>query len=249
MGIEGPDKFEKVPLSLVLEEDLVAEVHSHRDRLKNGEEKIEEALEALPLIREGIAQLECYPIYREYVNGNVPTLDTFRNGTRLASETIASDLAQEKGLSSEDLSEELHVQKLLEGRAGSIEHAIDAYVRSVIKFHNLKRISRGGVRDMTKQFEQSDHERRRAHNHLLDTLQSTTQAVRDAVELKLIPLEKVLEWNPGVESIPQENAIVVFSPKILEDRNYIRDWAIAADFDERLRELDTYTQKSEEPRQ
>jgi hypothetical protein len=126
-----------------------------------------------------------------------------------------------------------------------VERGMQAYIRTIIQFHTIKRLSIGGVRDMTAQFARVDQERRNAHEGLLDSLRTMRQAVLAAAGTELIPKQNVIEWTMGMNAgellSHNPHAVIVFSDRVLQDRNYIRDWAIAADFEERLKEMTART--------
>lgn len=224
------------------ETEVVAKLHLNHDKVVSGEIPASEKL--LTEIRNDLSRLECYPMYREYAAGNVPTLAILTESATRASLTIETLLSQDraKGVPDKELEEETKIKNLLAGRPNSIKRGVESYVRSIIRFHTLKQLSHGGGRDMQTQFVKADEDRRRVHNALLESLKIFTTTVRNAEKEGLLPAGSVVEWTHGMQAqvlIENPDMIVVFAEKIIsnEDRDYMKDWAIAADFDLQLKEM------------
>lgn len=223
------------------ETEVVANLHTNHDKVINGEMPASEKL--LVEIRNDLSKLECYPMYRDYVKGVVPTLAMLSESADRAVKVIDTLLEKDRagGLSDKDLAEETASRNLIAGRPNSIRRSIDAYVRSIIRFHTLRRLSHGGSRDMQEQFVKADGERQRAHDSLLQSLRVFTTNVLKAEHEGMLPKGTVAQWVQGSEAKKlSENAqtIVVFSEQTLaNERDFIKDWAIAADFDTQLQDI------------
>ena len=234
---------EKIPSPEVIpldETEVVANLHISHSKVLSGEMLANEKL--LTDIREDLGRLECYPMYREYTAERVPTFGILRESANRAVKNIEQLLAADKasGVDTENTSEELKIQKLLAGRADSIKRSVNDYIQTIIRFHNLRRLSHGGSRDVTEQFVKADESRRRAHENLLKSLNIFTTAAKQAEEAGLLAAGNTVEWMPDMDAkslIERPEAVVVFSESTLKNRDYIKDWAIAADFDLQLREM------------
>ncbi|MEK7612632.1 MAG: hypothetical protein AAB449_00585 [Patescibacteria group bacterium] len=223
-----------------VEEDVAAKIHTNHDKIVNGEIPLSEKL--LTEIRDDLSRLECYPLYREYTAGNVPTLAVLDVSTERAVHAIDATLAGDraKGTPENDLAEETKVRNLIAGRSISIKRNVAEYIRTVLRFHTLKRLAAGGGRDMQEQFVKTDEARVRAHNNLIKSLQIMTSTIQSAATMNLLPEHKILKWVAGMNAHDlnkNPNTVVVFSDKVMQDRDFIKDWAIAADFDLQLQEM------------
>lgn len=235
--------------SPVYGEEVVEKIHLHHDSVLEG--TIPCNVELLEQVREDLTHLECYPLYKEYVEGRTPSLPLLQESAARAVAAIEKIIAEEKknGTSDADLAEEIRVKNLIAGRSISIEQNITAYIKTVLRFQTLKKLHNNGARDVSKQLEQTDHDRRRVHNNLIDSLRILTEAVKEAQSIDLIAKKSVHEWVPSLnasELAKTEGSIVVFSPKILTDRDYVRDWAMAADFNKQFSDLQEVEQKAKE---
>ena len=90
-------------------------------------------------------------------------------------------------------------------------------------------------------FLKADEARRREHDALLNSLQLFTITAKQAQEEKLLAKGSVIEWTHGMDAkqlISNAGKILVFSQQTLaNERDYIKDWAIAADFDSQLKDM------------
>jgi len=245
MTIEGPgaipEKKQPKPHDV---EDVAAEIHLVHDDVLNGVKPPSEKL--LEELRSDVSRLEFYPTYQEYSSGAAPTLGVLTESARRAGASLDSLITrwQKQGTGINELAEEIKMSRLLAGRAEAIKWSIKDYVRTLIMFHNIKGLSHGGTRDMTERIVKIDHERRHAHESLLQTLGVMTTTILKAAEEDLLEGHTIIEWTPGMPAgamMKNPSAIVIFSPKTLMNRDYVRDWAMAADFDEQLRDVATFT--------
>ena len=223
------------------EDSIVAEMHSCLECLRNGD-AVPKSTEELHF---EIEHTQSAPIFGQYETHAIPQLTTLEHSALFAADAIAREIEMHKkeGVSEADLEEESKIEKILRGRSKAIGSGIRSYIRTILRFQQLARLRHGG-RDVLKQFEETDHQRRRAHNALIESLTAFTKAIEEAKEIDLLKDIPVVEWQPGTQ-LPDgiENQIVVFSHRVLSDRNYIRDWAIVAELYERLKEIEQLEKK------
>ncbi len=239
---ESPDAPESETLMPTANETEILDLlHKEAELHHNGHTKHD----SLDQLHQDIARCECYPFFKQYVSGEIPTLDRLFNNlkpfiTELDTEISAARARANGNLEDEEVKGLERRRSLLLGRETQIRGSVQRYVNSVIRFNTLKKASAGGTRDLTKQFEQADHARRRAHNDLLGSLTTYAKLVGEMVEegdnqLKTFPFEI---WRHGQDARTiAPDKTVVFSAKVMENRDFVRDWAIVADFHNQLRIL------------
>lgn len=222
-------------------EDLVAHAHVCNESLKRGHPNGGIELERL---RREIAESDYNELYHQYHNGQILTLTALEKTAHHAAKEIATVIAgdRENGLTDDDLVDEIALQNILEGRVQAIRVSIRSYITTVIQYHNIKiRRQRGAMddEDLKRQFEQIDARRRKAHNTLLESLREMTRALAQAKDEDLIRTP-FIQWEVGMPISPevQENRYVTFAESVTNNREYIRDWAIVADLDARLRSIE-----------
>lgn len=194
-------------------------------------------------LHDSIHSCECGKLFDEYVDGIVPTFDRMfkplSERIQQATEVLQTD-AEKYGPN--DVAEEMRALTLLKGREQQVQTAVQLYVQSVIRFNTLKQLSHGGAHDDKENFVRADQSRRRLHNGLIDSLRVYLDAAQKANELGLLSHSEpaFAQWDIGIDArtVPDSRALL-FSGKTLERREFVRDWAIAAFFAERLQELET----------
>ncbi len=226
---------EQVPESFVpteAEETVLHALHAETDK-HHREGGVPPKAETLGILHNNIAKTESFPLFREYVAGITPSpermLRPLKSHIDVAKAALETDGSDEQAM---------QTLNLLSGREAQIRSSIGLYVRSVIRFKELQRISAGGVRDVTKQFSDADHARRRAHNNLIDSLRVYRDTLQKAVSEGLLPGDCCAEWSMGADAraIGADKGIM-FSNIVLQNREFIRDWAIVADFAEQFAAL------------
>lgn len=186
-----------------------------------------------------ILSTEQFGLFDQYIKGEIPTLERMFERLPAVIELALENLhKQEERYGTEAVREEKALLKLLSGREKQIKYTIGQYIQSVIRFNTLREFSKGGARDVAAQFSEADKSRRRIHNQLLDSLSIYLQTIITVNKADLFSeggTSPFVVWERGMNArdIP-EDKIVLFSSNVLSDRDFIRDWAIAADFAESL---------------
>ena len=225
------------------EENILAVMHE-RTSNHRGEKSIKDP-ELIERLHKDVEQCECYPLFQRYVNGELPTIRRMFANLGPILEDLRTDIEKEVARATQtgDESYVTDLQttyKLLQGREKQIRGSIQRYVGSVIRFRHLARISAGGDRDVTKQFVEADHARRRAHNNLIDSLATYTKQVGALEELgysgsKHFPF-RYWKSHENARDIPDDKTPIM-DGSVLENRDFVRDWAIVADFRDQLEML------------
>lgn len=197
----------------------------------------------LESLHSGVEHCECYPMFKKYVRGEVPSIERLFGGIGAytnALDAIVSAADPADPLAREEAEIASALSSILKGREAQIRMLVERYVRSVIRFHNLRLRSADGTRDLKRQFVDADEARRRAHNALIDSLRVYQEAVNRCKEegFDNLPSFRFFAWEKGFDAqqAPQEGSLY-FAPSVLADRNFLRDWAIASEFLARFRAL------------
>lgn len=121
---------------------------------------------------------------------------------------------------------------LLKQRDVEISAGVRRYVASVAQFQAIKkqqlRLLPEDYRDKLKDI---DIRRRKAHDALMQTLSIYTQLVLELKNEDYLEDVNVIQWNFGMDISDvrvSDTTVVVFSEKILANRDLIKDWAITA---------------------
>ena len=219
------------------EEAVLAGLHGEAERHGDGSKCNTETLTKL---HGEVERCECFPLLGQYAAGQIPTLERMFVPLKPIIEKARIEISAEvaRGIPENDIKDELKLLALLEGREQQVKESIRRYVSSVIRFHNLKRLSAGGTRDMHKQFEDADHARRRAHNSLIESLSVYLAGANNAADQDLLKRDSFTTWHVGTDAreIPQ-GKVVIFDSDVLKNRDFIRDYAVVADMAEQLRIL------------
>jgi len=180
-------------------------------------------------------------LLEKYNNDELLTMEMLKDGSTLAADALARGIEAEEnaGTTDEDLVEEKRLEKLLRGRSQTIIAGIRSYINMVLRFQRLNE-QRFLGRDVLKQFEQTDHQRRRAHDALLESLQIYSNSVREAKNTGLLNEVPVVVWESedSLKGDLPEEKVVIFSDAVLANRDYIKDWALVAEMSERLKKID-----------
>ena len=224
-------------LPTAAETHVLYELHQQNQRCSRSGENCD--VKTLDTLHKNIAHCECYPLFSDFVSGKIPSVERMMQSVMPALEKAKKELETEVQKDGDkDSKNLLAMVTLLAGRQEQIKSSVRHYVQSVIRFRELERIALGGIRDVTKQFEQADHARRRAHDNLIKSVEIYSSTMHTVAFEDLIPNTLVAEWSLGEDarSISPDKAIV-FSAVVLRNRDFIRDWAIAFDFAEQLKAL------------
>lgn len=178
--------------------------------------------------------------YEQHV---VPTLSDFAEGSAF----VVAEL--EKTLESADSEEAKNLQAMInffKGRSAQVRHAVFSYADSVARFHRIRsRQAEMEVEDFKDLITTVDRDRKRRHDALLTTLNlfsSKVQALIDdgyieAGDVSWLDFKHmdVLEDVEATQPISHKK-ITAFSPASLEDRDRIKQWAVALDLVENINE-------------
>ena len=231
---------EKSSVPTVAEESVLATLHEKAEHHR--QEEVPADTQLLEKLHGDVENCECYPLFKQYIAGEVPTLERMFGNLKGPLERARADLEAEKQAVGENdpiVAEATKMLNLIGGREQQVRGAIQRYVHSVIRFNHLKKISAGGVRDITRQFVETDRARRQAHNSLIESLRVYTATAAKANEMGLFAENDTdypfAKWTIGTDArnIPA-NKMAIFSESVLQNRDFIRDWAIVADFMEQL---------------
>lgn len=212
------------------EENVLQALH-HAVALKSSGEQAPETA----ILHERVDHCSCAPLLWKYVNGEIPSLERMFLTLSPLAEKIVSELGKESG----DTQEEKKVASILAGREKAVRDCISAYVHSVMRFQQLQDASLLGSRDIKELFVAADKARRRAHDALIATLKMYTRTLQEAVSIGLIAQKEFAEWSFGEDArtIAPEKA-AIFSLSTLDNREFIREWAVVADFQVQLKILE-----------
>lgn len=229
---EIPDENDSTFIPSANEEAVLAKLHETNEKHKSGAHSHEE----LEVFHKDIEHCECYPVFQQYLSGEIPTLD------RMFGQTAAFLETYKKGLDAQEHDKDAHsAYSLLVGRESQIRSSVQRYVQSVIRFNRLRKLSLDGARDLSKQFQDADHSRRRAHNELITSLQLYAQLVTKAEEAGYHDSKTEFPyvfWDIAEDARNiSPNKTVLFNAQVMQNRDFIKEWAIAADFAEQLESL------------
>lgn len=241
---EEPVEVDEVELPAA-EQDILDLLHKKTEAPHNKQAPDE----TMGKLHHDIERCGCYPIFKQYASGEIPTLDRMFQTIKPLVVEMDQEIQNERARVAKGENDFVlnHLEKcrgLLLGRESQIRGGIQRYVNSVIRFNRLRKSSAGGARDLTKQFEEADHARRRAHNDLIASLKTYVDVIENLWEEstgdELFKNFKFVSWKIGEdarESDPVGDRNIVIDKSALKNREFIRDWAIVADFHEQLKEL------------
>ncbi len=187
-----------------------------------------------------------------YEHGIVPRLEDLENGSAF----IVSKL--EDALHDADSLETESIQKLIaffKGRPEQLRYAIFSYADSVARFYRISR-SRSMMdnEDFLKQMKVIDQTRRRRHDSLLDSLAGYSQQISSLIQDGYLEREDVawfdFKISDSTDSSGEENAphrpVLAFSSGSITDRDRVRNWAVALDVVENIREQERLLEERKE---
>lgn len=221
--ISPPESSE--PITLVAEDKLLERLHRCTAPNANCSPEDEKRLHA---------DLECcevFEMYNAYTQGRVPTLPLLKESIEHLIQKIPDSLRDDP--------EAAAVIKYLQGRHQSISHDVRTYVGLVIRFVTLEQ-STLRFRDYEKYLEQIkdiDVRRRQMHDNLLASLNTLRTKIEEAYDLGVCEKDDCYIWSPGSTSEIPSHVVPVFSPTAINNRDLIKNWALAADFAEHFDKL------------
>ena len=178
-------------------------------------------------IHNDFAKCESFAMYEAYRSGTVPTLHQFENTINAALARAPHDI--------QDDPEAKKVIHLMQGRPRAIAGNVRSYARTVLRFVQMKQ-SGAEFRD-PEAFVTVDRDRRRAHDNLLKSLSDMHALIAQARDWDICSDANIYTWFPGnTEKIPADR-IPLFSKQATDNRDLIRNWALAADFAEHYSKL------------
>jgi hypothetical protein len=202
-------------------EDVMGELDDLASYYKDNQPKTAaEREEARTAYSNALEKFENHEIKHQYDEGRVPTFDSMTRAAEMVS----------KALIETGDAEAVAIGKLVSGSVNSIKRWSRKYVVAILKFRRSK-LAHARMNDEERRasLEQSDADRRRIHNSLLESLSALTMMAEKGREYADYP-EQIKEWSP-TDEFPRGAADkpLIFSAAALRDRDLIRDWAIVAD--------------------
>ncbi len=239
-GLEPAENVEgNAPMPTRTEQNVLAILHEKTDGRQPGSPKPDE--ETLSVLHGDIEGCESYPLLQKYVSGELPTLKKMFDALKPFLSEFYKEIENERIRVSQGSSDAIlktieRIYGLLSGREQQVRAAIQRYVNSVVRFRHLEKLSAGGGRDLTEQFVKADHARRRAHDSLIESFKVHGAQVRALLNEgfgdESLPF---VQWNSSDDARKfGVGKCVYFSEEVLRNRDFIRDWAIVADFAEQL---------------
>lgn len=132
--------------------------------------------------------------------------------------------------------------KILSERPKEIKLATRRYVRTISKFFHVKKQQmRMSVDEFKDSFEKIDQERRNAHNGLIETLTIYTRTVNELKRYGALDGVEIEEWRPidrFTDVSDTEGKVFVFAAEVLKNRDLVKDWAVSANMDEKLKQIE-----------
>ncbi len=237
--VEEPDSNEDGPLMTGREDQVLDLLHQCTD----GNPRKACGPDTKASIHKEFEACEAYETYLAYNEGSIPTIESIAEG-------IESALLQAPQQAKEGPEAE-RITKMLSGRAMQIRAASRSYVQSVIAFN--RQLSGAGQfrfseEEKRNRLVDADKRRRRLHDSLLDTLRVTHKTLMDAVDIGILRENSFGVWARGFDARQLPGSFTVFAPKAIDDRDLIRNWAIAADFAQTFAKLEEIVGKSGDSR-
>lgn len=138
--------------------------------------------------------------------------------------------------------------QLIRKRAEEIRTGVQRYVRTLSQFFQLKKQQfRLEPEDFRDKLQQIDKQRRFGHDALIGTLSIYSEVVNSLKEYGFLEEHTVISWDhvTKLSDIEENNKnIIIFSPKILENRDLVKDWAISAHLYEQLKHIEQLKENS-----
>ena len=234
---------DRASIPTVAEEAVLTKLHEAADKCKKDQEKPDE--QTLEVFHKDIEKCECYPLLQKYTSGEVPSLkrmfSNVKNVVHDMEKEIAAEEASAEGKPSEYLKSLTDTKNLLAGRELAIRSSVVRYVNSVIRFSRVQKSTLGGQLDDAKQFLAADHARRRAHESLIESLNVYATIVQKMIGEGYPDTSgnfKYERWKIGEDArLLDTRKSVIFDSSVMRNREFIKDWAIVADFVEQLESL------------
>jgi hypothetical protein len=183
------------------------------------------------LMHKDFEGCESYQLYESYERNEIPTFERMEEGIAQLIANIPEDLKNDP--------EAQRITQLIKGRALALRGSVRSYVATVIQFVTYGN-SLAAKRDpdgVPQKMVEIDHKRRRQHDSLLTSLSETLKLLQEAYDYGICEKEAYREWSPGDTTTTPRGVLPVFSAKAIANRDLIKNWALAADFEEHYRKL------------
>lgn len=189
-------------------------------------EKRIEVYHTLHSIAERFENNEMFVAYEE---GRVPTFASMEAAVKMVDEHLASD--------PED-PESLRLRKLLSQRVIEIRRWCSKYEQSVVVFHRRrKQMALRSYNDPATDFVKADQDRRRTHDNLMEAIRSLDALITEADNLETLPqpIARARPRNLLPQGYADENPLIFSASSAThENRDYIKDWALVANLEQKL---------------
>lgn len=232
------------PITAVPEENVVLHLNRYIESLKTRGSAPDTHAQEMEQLHVEISECACFPMYKAYTEGRVPTLSSLqRVAEKILEETnhvLESDTGAQESVDAEMVARIQKYQKLLTNRLQEIRVWVHSYVKSVARFHTLRRLSsQVGRDDALERLQKADADRRRTHDSLIEALQTYNAAINNLWEEIREGDEpaRFTPWQPGNQAPPGSHTLVFSESVLSEDRKLVRDWALAADFSIQLQKI------------
>lgn len=230
MRQRAAETTESTPAMPVPDDEVIAELHRCADP------NAQCTPDDIKAIHEKYERCETFPLYDAYVNNRLPNFDHLERHVAALIENVPENLRDDP--------EAQTMIKRLQGRPLMLRGSVQSYVQSVIRFVNISKRPGAFGDDHTERLVKIDHERRRKHENLLRALTEFVTLLEQAKDYGLCEDNDYHLWLPGsTDELPEK--LVTFSPLAIANRDFIKDWALAADFAEQEKRLARAVQQKE----
>ena len=189
----------------------------------------EERIEVYHTLHAIAEQFENNEMLVAYEEGRVPTFASMEAAVKQVDEHLASD--------PED-PESMRLRKLLSQRVIEIRRWCSKYEQSVVVFHRRKKqMALRSYDDPATDFVKADQDRRRTHDNLMTAIQSLDALITEADELESLPqpIARAKPRNFLPKGYADENPFIFSASSAThEHRDFIRDWALVANLEQKL---------------
>jgi|GEM_PF-3910058 len=158
-------------------------------------------------------------IIKDYEGGTTPTYASYAN-------ILDELLTKTEGIDDGELAP---LRALAGERVREIRLAVRRYVDKVVRYHRIKKqLQHDENFSKAADYERIDHERRATHNALIETLLTTGQTIAKLRDI----LREHEDTDVLVQAYPSQSGDkggnLLFDKAFLDDRDNVRNWAIAA---------------------
>jgi len=194
------------------------------------------------LLHDEIEHSEVAEVFKHYEDHKVLSITDITNSITRVAAYFEGELPNiESGSDEHKFATEKY--NLLRMRADEIRTGVQRYVRTLSQFFQLKKQQlRLDPEDYKDKLVEIDKRRRATHDALISTLSIYSKVVNDIKNYGFLENYTVVPWDYGEmleEIADNEKNIIVFSPKLLLNRDLVKDWAISAHLFEQLNQIGT----------